>query len=190
MSWLILGLVLFFAVHLLPALAPDYRQKLKARHGEQRYKILFGLISIVGLLLIVLGLKYANYSNLYQPTSWSRHLAMSLMMPAIYLFLSNQALPTRSFIKRLTPNPLNWSVVVWSVAHLMANGDLPQVVLFTSFALFALISIFSSYRRNLKPARVRLKIKDEFLFVGLCAVVYIGLFFSHGYFTGLPLIKW
>ncbi|PVZ68291.1 NnrU family protein [Pelagibaculum spongiae] len=190
MSWLILGLVLFFAVHLLPVLAPGYRQKLKVKYGENRYKLLFGLISIVGLALIILGLKYANYSNLYQPTSWSRHLAMSLMMPSIYLFLSNQALPTRSFIKRLTPNPLNWSIVVWSSAHLMANGDLPQVVLFSSFGLFALISIFSSYRRNLKPARGKLKIKDELLFMGLCAVIYIGLFFSHSYFTGMPLIKW
>lgn len=187
MSLLVFGLLIFIAIHLVPS-APGLRTSLLARLGPVTYKVLFSLLSLAGLIMIVNGLKGAPFEPLYQPPDWGRHLAMLLMLPAVYLFLSNSALPVHSFAQTVTAHPVNWSVILWSCSHLLANGDLAHVLLFASLGLFAVISIVTGNARGLKPRQERPSAVKEVAMVVVALLVYVGLFGGHRFFTGMPLV--
>ncbi|TQV84735.1 NnrU family protein [Exilibacterium tricleocarpae] len=188
MSLLIFGLLIFVAIHMIPS-APGLRSSLLAKLGPIAYKVLFSLLSLAGLVMIVNGLKVAPFEPLYQPPDWGRHLAMLLMLPAVYLFISNSALPVHSFAQTVTAHPVNWSVIIWSVGHLLANGDLAHVLLFTSLGLFAVASIITGNARGLKPRQERPSAVKEAVMIALTLVVYVGLFGGHRFFTGMPLVS-
>lgn len=187
MDLLIAGLFLFLATHLLPSV-PSLRNSLQAKLGALPYKLLFSVLTIVGLVLIVKGLRVAPFEALYTPPTWGRHPAMLLMLFAVYFFLSNTALPAPSSAKTWTAHPVNWAVILWASAHLLANGDVAHVVLFGSLAAFAIISIVSGNKRGQQPQEQRPPLIAEALTLAFTLIVYGGLVWGHAYFTGMPLI--
>ncbi len=66
MVWLIIGLVLFFAVHVFSSVR-GARQQFIARIGEGPYKGLYSLVSVAGFALIVVGMMKANPVELWTP---------------------------------------------------------------------------------------------------------------------------
>lgn len=152
------------------------------------YMVLFSLLSIASIVLIVFGLMEASFQPLYQPPVWGRQLVILLMLPAIYLFLSNSLLPVPSSVKAYTAHPVNWSVILWSTGHLFANGDLAHVLFFTTIWLFSAISILSGKSRGLKPMLTqRPPLVADAMLVVCAAIVYTFLIWAHPYFTGMPL---
>ncbi len=188
MNLLIAGLLLFFAVHLVPVF-PGFRGALVAKLKPNGYKGVFSLLSIAAVVLIVYGLTAVPFQLFYEPPGWGRHAAMLLMLPALYLFFSNSVGPAPSSAKAFTAHPMTWGVVLWSVGHLLANGDLAHVFLFSTFLLSSLASIASGHSRKLSPAlKQRPALAKELAFVLVVIVVYIALLWSHTYFTGMRLI--
>ena len=188
MNLLILGLILFLTIHLIPS-CPKLRETLVGKFKLTGYKAVFGIISIVSMVLIVHGLMTATFVPLYDPPGWGRHLAMLLMLPAIYLFLSNTVAPAPSTAKMITANPVNWAVILWSVSHLLANGDLAHVLLFGTLGLFSIISIITGSMRGLQPAlKQRPPLLAEAIFIVIVIIVYLALIWGHKYFTGIPII--
>lgn len=188
MKFLIPGLVLFFSVHLVPS-SPRLREIFVGRFQMVGYKILFNLLSIVSIVLIVYGLMEAPFEPLYEPPSWGRHLVMLLMLPAIYLFLSNSVGPAPSSAKAVTAHPVNWAVILWSTGHLFSNGDLAHVLLFCTLWLFSVISIVTGNSRGLRPKlEQRPPVAAEAVFVVIVMMVYGALVWGHPYFTGMPIV--
>ena len=133
-----LGLAFFFAVHLLPA-SPGIRDGLVERFGKSAYMAIFSVLSLVGLVLIVYGfwkLQAHPGKNpvLWTPPVWAKHVAFALMLPAS-IFLAAAYVPSR--IRTTLKHPMLIAIKTWALAHLIANGDLGGVVLFTSFLLYA-----------------------------------------------------
>lgn len=189
MKLLISGLILFFATHLIPSFQ-GFRANLVDRLTPMGYRVLFSLLSIASIVLIVYGLKGAEFQPLYEPPGWGRHAAMLIMLPAVYLFLSNPIGPAPSSAKAITAHPLNWGIILWATGHLLANGDLAHVLLFGAFWLFSAISIVSGNLRGQKPALERRPpLAAEAVFVVVVVAVYGLLIWGHGYFTGMPLIN-
>jgi uncharacterized membrane protein len=147
MTFLIPGLILFFAAHLVPTV-PAWRAALIARLGEGGYKLGFSLAAGLGLVLMVMGVSAARGSaadpQLWHPPLWARHLAFALMLPAFVLIVSAY-LP--SHIRDWWRHPMLAAVALWSAAHLAANGDLVGLLLFGSFLAFALYDRISLARR-------------------------------------------
>ena len=188
MKMLIAGLFCFFIIHLVPSF-PNTRANVIARIGAGPYKGIFSLISLIGFVLIVYGLKAAPFGSLYVPPSWGRHANMLLMLPSLYLFFSTSLGPAPSSAKVFSAHPMNWGVVVWSFGHLLANGDMAHVLLFGSFLVFTIISIVTGNARGMKPVlQHRPPLLKEILFIGVVVVIYLGLFASHRFFTGMPLV--
>jgi uncharacterized membrane protein len=186
---LISGLLLFFLTHLIPFFQ-GFRDTLIDKTNITGYRVVFSLLSIISIVLVVYGLKAAEFTPLYDPPSWGRHTAMLLMLPAIYLFLSNPIGPAPSSAKALTAHPLNWGVILWASGHLLANGDLAHVLLFLTFLIFSALSIASGNLRGQKPALAeRPPLRTEAVFLLIVLIVYGFLVWGHGYFTGMPLIK-
>ena len=62
MNTLILGLIVFFAVHSTAIINAPWRDRMAGRMGEWTWKAVYGLIAIIGLLLIpVFPLLFAAY---------------------------------------------------------------------------------------------------------------------------------
>ena len=150
MVLMIAGLVVFFAIHLLPT-QPDVRGGMIERFGEGGYKGFFTVVSLVGFALIVFG--YGKMQGelgsknpiIWYPPVWTQHLAPLLMIPSLIL-LAAAYVPSN--IKRIVGHPMLAAVKLWAFAHLLANGDLASIVLFGSFLAYAVFDRISVKRRE------------------------------------------
>jgi uncharacterized membrane protein len=146
---MVIGLILFFAIHLVPANV-ELKNGLIARFGPAGYKAIFGVFSLVGLALIVLGfyklqLHPGKNPILWDPPTWSRHLALALMLPAMIALVATY-IP--SHIHVMLKHPMLVAIKIWALAHLLANGDLAALVLFGSFLAFAVYDRISVKKRG------------------------------------------
>lgn len=144
MTLLVAGLVLFFAVHLIPSFAP-LRAALVGGLGEKPYRGLFSAVSLASLALIVWGFSRAPFEPIYAPPLWGRHAAMTVVPIALVLFAAAN-MPTH--IRALVRHPMLLGLLLWAIAHLFANGELRSVVLFGAFALFAVVETVSAVARG------------------------------------------
>lgn len=146
MSMFVAGLVIFFASHLLRVAAPDFRENMIRRLGKWGWKGVYSVISIIGLGLLIVGYADAKPASdwLYSPPVWTRHLAALVVLPALVLLVAAY-LPGR--IRRATGHPMTLAVVLWSGAHLLANGQVVDVMLFGAFFAWSLVVLFSARRR-------------------------------------------
>ncbi|MBZ8139311.1 protein NrnU [Rubrivivax gelatinosus] len=148
MTQLILGLVLFLAVHSVRIVADDWRTRLRARLGENGFKGLYSVLSLIGLVLIVRGYGEARLDPvaLWTPMLWARHLASLLVLVAFILNVA--AYVPGNQIKAKLHHPMILGVKLWAFAHLLANHTLADVLLFGSFMVWAVLDYRSSRRRD------------------------------------------
>lgn len=145
---LIIGLVVFLGIHMVPT-NPDLRRSLTGRMGENAYKAMFSIVSLVGLVLIVVGYHKLQVMTGKNPQIWNppagmRHAALALMLPSLIL-LAAAYIPSN--IRRVVGHPMLAAVKIWAFAHLLANGDLGSLVLFGSFLAYAVYDRISVKRR-------------------------------------------
>lgn len=133
MAVLIIGIIVFLSVHLLPTLS-DLRETLIARMGENGYKALFSIVSMLGFVLIVWGFAKAPIIQVWSPPDWTRYVAMVLMVP-VFILLIAAYVPGK--IKAKVKHPFLVAIKTWALAHLIANGDLASIILFGSFLAYA-----------------------------------------------------
>ena len=192
MWMLIVGLALFFAVHLVPTV-PELRARLVGVTGVRAYSGLFALASAIGLVLIVLGYGTmqglgSGNPQLWLPPSWARHLTMLLMLPALILLVAAY-IPSR--IRTAARHPMLAAVALWSFSHLLVNGDLASVLLFGSFLVYAGYDIISANQRAavgpLGKAQGGLVQDIVAIAVGIALYAFL-LFWGHRLLTGLPLV--
>lgn len=150
MGLLILGLVLFLGIHSAGMAAPAWRERTIARLGEVPWKGLYSIVSLVGFVLIVWGYGLARQEPvpLWAPPAWLRHVTLLVMLPAFPLLLAAY-LPGR--IKTATKHPMLAAVKLWAFAHLLANGNLADVILFGSFLAWAVADRVSLKGRTPPP---------------------------------------
>jgi uncharacterized membrane protein len=145
-TYLILGLVLFLGIHSVRIFANDWRDAQLARLGLLPWKGVYALISAVGLGLIIWGYGLARVDPvvLWLPPVWTRHLAALLTLPAFILLVA--AYLPGSHIKAKIGHPMVAGVKIWALAHLLANGNLADAILFGAFLVWAVASFVSSRR--------------------------------------------
>ena len=181
MTLLIAGLLLFLSVHSTAIIAPGWRTAQVARRGEAAWKGLYALLSIAGFVLLVYGYGAARQSPvvLYTPPTFTRHLALLLMLPVFPLLLAAY-LPGR--IKTAAKHPMLLAVKLWALAHLLANGNLHDVVLFGTFLAWAVADRISIKRRTAAravPAASLRPMNDAIALAGGLAVYAIFVLWAH-----------
>lgn len=151
----------FLLSHALPA-RPLLRQRLTARMGERGYLALYSLASLAVLAWLVAAAGRAPYVPLWTTEPW--HYAVpNLAVPLACLLVAFAAGapnplsfggpatgfdPARPGIAGLARHPLLLAIGLWALAHAVPNGDLAHVVLFGSFAGFALLGMLAIDRRK------------------------------------------
>ena len=148
MGLLILGLVLFLGVHSTRIVAEGWRDATIRRVGEGRWKGLYTLVSLAGFALLVWGFGLARQQPvlLWSPPFFTRHLAWLLTLIA-FILLAATYVP-RNAIKARLHHPMVLGVMLWALAHLLANGNLANVLLFGSFGVWAALSFRAARARD------------------------------------------
>jgi uncharacterized membrane protein len=148
MTLFIVGLVLFLGVHSTRIFADDWRARQIARIGEKRWKGAYSLLSIVGFVLLVwgYGIARSNPLPLWTPPLWGARVAGVLMLVSFVLLAA--AYVPRNRIKAALHHPMMLGVIVWAVAHLLANHTLADVLLFGAFLVWAALGYRAARARD------------------------------------------
>lgn len=156
MGWIefALAMLLFMASHRIPA-ALGVKEGLVRALGPRGYTALFSLASIALLVWVIAAAGRAPFVPLWDQVPAARW-AVNLVMPlAVVLAVFGIAAPNpfafegrsggfdpdRPGIAGFTRQPLLWALLLWSLAHLWANGDLAHVILFGTFAGFSALGM-------------------------------------------------
>ena len=148
MTTLIAGLILFLGLHSIRIVAEDGRSRLVARLGENGYKGVYSLLSILGFVLIVYGYGEARMTPtmVWNPPLAMRHVAALLTLIS-FVFLAAAYIP-RNRIKRAVGHPMIIAVKIWALAHLLANGTVLDILLFGSFLIWAVLDFRAARKRD------------------------------------------
>ena len=148
MTLLLAGLLIFLGVHSLRLAAPSWRDQTLARLGEPAYKGLYTLLSLAGFALIVWGYGQTRYAPLvlWTPPTGLRHAAALLTLGAFVLFAA--AYVPRNVFKARWGHPMLLGTKLWALAHLLANGNLADVLLFGGFLAWAVVLFIVSRRHD------------------------------------------
>ena len=167
---LILGLLLFFAVHLVPT-SPSLRNGLVERFGPGAYRAVFAVLSLIGFVLIVVGyhklqLMPGKNPVLWNPPSWTRHIAFLLMLPAMIALVA-AIVPSR--IRTALKHPMLVAIKAWAL-------------------VYDRISIKRRPAAGPPPAPAS-AINDVIVVVGGVVLFAAILFWGHGALIGVPLVS-
>ncbi len=183
MIWLVCGIVLWAAIHFVPAVLPGLRSKIIAAMGEKPYRGVFALVVLAALIMIIAGWRSSVPMVIYVPRSWGSNFAFLLMFVAVVLFGAAHA---KTNIKRVIRHPQLTGMLFWAIAHISANGDSRSLVLFGGLGLWAAIQMSLINHREgvwIKPERASLK--NEAIGATIGAVVFLVLIALHPYFAGV-----
>ena len=170
MTLMMAGLVLFIGMHLVPV-AQGLRTKLAARLGDKGYRGLFSAVAAVGLILIVVGYHLRpDRVQLFAPFAPARSAAPLAVTLAFVLFA---AANMRGHVRSALKHPMLLGLLIWSLVHLLANGDLTGTVLFGSFLAYSVVGLVSAIRRHAVKAFVPAWKYDVMAVVGGLALAYV-----------------
>lgn len=148
-----MAFAVFFLSHSLPV-RPPLRPWLVARLGSRGFTAAYSVLSLAILWWLIVAAGRAPYVPLWHWAPWQSHVALTVMLiscvvialsigrPNPYSFggARNERFdPENPGLVRLTRHPLLAALALWAAAHLLANGDAAHVMLFGTFALFALL---------------------------------------------------
>ncbi|MDG3039887.1 NnrU family protein [Roseicyclus marinus] len=148
-----LAYVVFFLSHSLPV-RPPLRPRLQARLGSVGFTLVYSALSLAMLAWLIAAAGRAPHVALWDWAPWQVHVPLIVMGPVcLILALSigrpnpfsfggarNDLFdPARPGIVRWSRHPMLAALALWAAAHVVPNGDLAHVILFGTFAAFAVL---------------------------------------------------
>lgn len=163
---LVLASACFLALHFAVS-GTRLRDTLVARLGAGLYRGLFALASLIGLAWMIYAYRHAPAVptwGLWLGLRWGAYVLVfvGFLLAVIGLTtpsptavgqeatLAKGADAARGVV-RITRHPFLWGVALWSLAHLLVNGDLASLILFGTLLVLALggpASIDAKRRRS------------------------------------------
>ena len=155
MAWLefCAAFAVFFLSHSLPV-RPAVRSWLQARLGQGGFTLGYSVLSLAVLAWLIEAAGRAPYLPLWGWAAWHALVPLAVML-AVCLILSfslarpnpfsfggtqnDRFDPSQPGIVRFTRHPFLLALALWATAHIVPNGDLAHVILFGSFAGFAVL---------------------------------------------------
>ncbi|UZE96072.1 NnrU family protein [Alkalimarinus alittae] len=169
MELLIIGLSIFFLIHLLPT-NPTLRSILIRTFGELSYKAVFSVVSLVGFSLMIYGKYQAEFVSVWHPPAMLAVVTKLVMLPAMVLLVAAY-LPSN--IKKHTRHPMLLGVSLWAGGHLLINGDMASILLFGGFLMYAVIDSTSVNARG-----VTLQVETKPLWNDVIVLILGGLMYA------------
>ena len=182
----ILGLIIFFGIHMLPFF-PEYRAQLIEKidndmiDAEGLYKVIFGVISLLGLIFIGIGKGSMEFVGLWSTPIFFRYITVVLIPVAFILMV---AAYTPNNIKRYVPHPMLTGVIIWGATHMMVNGDVAAIILFGSFVIYSVVAIKLANRRQYdknseQDTHEKIPVVKDAIVIGIAMLGFLLLLWLH-----------
>lgn len=182
----ILGLIIFFGIHMLPFF-PEYRAQLIEKidndmiDAEGLYKVIFGVISLLGLIFIGIGKGSMEFVGLWSTPIFFRYITVVLIPVAFILMV---AAYTPNNIKRYVPHPMLTGVIIWGATHMMVNGDVAAIILFGSFVVYSVVAIKLANRRQYDKnseqyTQEKIPVVKDAIVIGIAMLGFLLLLWLH-----------
>ena len=218
-GWLVFAGVfaLFFVTHSIPV-RPAVKGNLVKVLGPTGFTVAYSLLSLVMLVLLIWASRQAPFVLLWGEAPWHRPLiwvgmlfvclipAITIGRPNPFSFggCHNDRFDTsNSGIIGYLRHPLLGALALWGGLHLLANGDLAQVLLFSTLSFFALVGhrIVDMRKRRVldvenwkrlllqtrKQRRVQIPTRSTVLRLCVGLAVYLVLIALHPVVIGRPV---
>ena len=191
---LIIGLVIFFGMHLVPV--TGVKSSLIERMGEKKYQSIFSIISLVGFIIIIYGFSLIDTCNpmmadcetdnfyLWDSFEYSKEISFLLMPISIIFIVASQM---KSNIKKVVHHPMLIGVLIWSFVHLLSTGDLRSIILFASFGAFSIIDII--FTRKTAEQGISFSILNDVVVIVVGLVLYSIILYFHEFVSGLQIVE-
>ena len=184
MILLAFGVLASSLLHLVAAV-PSLKARLKAAVGARAYGPVFGIASLIGIVIIVLGWRMAEFVRVYDAPEWGMLANFGFTLVAficlgIFLFRG-------SFRQRLR-FPLAIGVIFWSIGHLFANGDLASFILFGGFLIYAVAHIVLGTANGVRPSP-EVRSGHDLIAVVIGVALYGVMAQLHGALIGVPVFQ-
>ncbi|MCZ6887280.1 MAG: NnrU family protein [Gammaproteobacteria bacterium] len=219
---LVLAAVLFLVTHLGISSTP-MRGALVAKIGERPYLGVYSLLAAVTIAyLIMTYLRTPQFQYLWGPSPALKWVPVVAMPVALVLFVGGFMVrnPTAVGLEgsiadaprgvlRVTRHPFQWSIVLWSSAHIIANGDVASLVFFGAFGLLSACGSVLLDRKKAKQlgdawagftsttsnvpfgaiasGRNRLVVGELWLPVAIGLAAYVLVLFGHEWISGVAI---
>jgi len=158
MTHLALATAAFLVTHFVPS--TPLRAALVGSMGERAYLGLYVLVSFATIGWMVFAYNRAPIEPLWP----GLRLLPALLMPFSFVLLVGGILtrnpsavgqqkvlqaeePARGML-RVTRHPIQWGILLWAAAHLLARGDLKSVLFFGGFVLLSALGTVLMDRRK------------------------------------------
>ncbi|MCY4288800.1 MAG: NnrU family protein [Aestuariivita sp.] len=183
MSWVILGagLVIWWLAHLFKRIAPQ----LRAAVGNTG-KSAIAIALLLAVVLMVLGYRETPVIVVWSPPAFLITVNNVLMMIAVYFYT-----PAAKYgvVISGVRHPMLLGFKTWALAHLLVNGDLASIVLFSALLFWAVAEMVVINRAEpdwdkASAASRRRSLGNDALFMVASGVIVAALGYVH-YWLGV-----
>ena len=168
MTFLILGVALWAAVHFWKRAAPAHR----ASFGDKG-KGIVALGVVLSVVLMVWGYRQMDFIPIWEPPSFFKGINNLLMLLAFYVYGASARKADKVWIGTKIRHPQLTGFMIWAVAHLLVNGDLASIILFGGLLIWAVVTVVMINRAEgawVVPARA--SAKSETILVVITLVLF------------------
>lgn len=161
-AFFLAALIAFLLSHAIPV-RPAVRGRLIETLGRRGYFVAYSGLSLLVLAWLIVAAAQAPYVEVIPPlpifrwapllvmpiVCWLAVAGLSIQNPFSFGGMGRRAFdPEKPGILRTTRHPILVALMLWAVAHLLANGSLSHVILFGLFAGFAVFGMALIDRRK------------------------------------------
>ena len=185
MGWLeyVIAFAAFFLSHSLPT-RPAVKSRIVAVIGPRCFAVAYSILSLAVLYWLLMAAGRAPVLVLWDLAPWQNQVPLIAMAGVCILLALTISRPNpfsfggahnhrfsadRPGVIRWTRHPILAALAIWACAHVVPSGDLAHVILFTTFAGFALLGMRIIDRRRKREMgaewdRLRDELRAESLF--------------------------
>lgn len=186
---LILGLIIFIAIHMVSNNRVK-REEIITKYGEGAYKGVYTVISFIGVGLIAHGFyKYrqSGYIEIWSPPKAMMHINMLFSSVAMILLVAANL--KAGFIKSRLKHPFLIGIKLWAFGHLLANGDLGSMLIFGAFLGYSVFNRIQLKKRGESaPAPFAFGLPDILSIIIGSALTYWLIKGLHMWLIGVPIL--
>ncbi len=219
MEWgeFVLALGAFFLSHAL-AVRPPIKGRIVGRIGARGFALAYSVLSVAVLAWLVVAAARAPFVELWPRQPWQGWVPIAAMLPVSLVLALTLGRPNplsfgganNAAFDTARPGLIAWmrhpvlvALLLWSLAHMVPNGDLAHVVLFGLFAAFSALGMrlidarkqremgqqawqaLVAGAREAGPLATDTRTAELWLRLAAAVVGYLGFFMLHGTLFGV-----